>query len=259
MRINNNIMSMNANRQLGINTSNQSKSLEKLSSGKRVNRAADDAAGLAISEKMRGQIRGLKQSVRNAQDGISFIQTAEGAMDEISNMLNRMKELAVEKANGTYSANTDVKYIENEMNQIGTKITEILTKTKFNGKAITDTIDLYTWGDDNAANKTTVGDNSLKTGFTVNSGSNVATIDGKLDTLNNARSTLGAQQNGLEAVVNNLNATVENLQAAESRIRDTDMASEMATFNTQNILVNSAVSMLAQANSAPQAVLKLLG
>ena len=259
MRINNNIMSMNANRQLGINTSNQSKSLEKLSSGKRVNRAADDAAGLAISEKMRGQIRGLKQSVRNAQDGISFIQTAEGAMDEISNMLNRMKELAVEKANGTYSANTDQKYIENEMNVIGGKITEILEKTKFNGKGITETIDLYTWGDDNAANKTTVGDATLKTGFTVNSGSNVAAIDGKLDILNKARSSLGAQQNGLEAVVNNLNATVENLQAAESRIRDTDMASEMANFNTQNILVNSAVSMLAQANSAPQAVLKLLG
>lgn len=254
MRINNNIMSMNANRQLGINTSNQSKSLEKLSSGKRVNRAADDAAGLAISEKMRGQIRGLKQSVRNAQDGISYIQTAEGATDEISNMLNRMKELAVEKANGTYATSTDKAYITSEMTQLSSKIGEVLSNTKFNGQAITGTINVYTWGDDTTS--TTIG---TSIAVTVSGGSTVSQIDAAMDSLNQARATLGAQQNGLESVVNNLNTTVENLQSAESRIRDTDMASEMATFNTQNILVNSAVSMLAQANSAPQAVLKLLG
>lgn len=255
MRINNNIMSMNANRQLGINTSNQSKSLEKLSSGKRVNRAADDAAGLAISEKMRGQIRGLKQSVRNAQDGISYIQTAEGAMDEISNMLNRMKELAVEKANGTYATATDKAYINSEMDELGSKIKEVIDNTKFNGQEITGKIKVYTWGDDTTDTEIGVSYSDPS----VSSSSKVANIETALDALNNARSTLGAQQNGLEAVVNNLNATVENLQSAESRIRDTDMASEMANFNTQNILVNSAVSMLAQANSAPQAVLKLLG
>lgn len=255
MRINNNIMSMNANRQLGINTSNQSKSLEKLSSGKRVNRAADDAAGLAISEKMRGQIRGLKQSVRNAQDGISYIQTAEGAMDEISNMLNRMKELAVEKANGTYSADTDVTYINSEMTELGTKIGEVISNTTFNKQAITGKINVYTWGDDTTSTEIGVDYSDPS----VSSSSKVADIETAMDALNQARSKLGAQQNGLEAVVNNLNTTVENLQSAESRIRDTDMASEMATFNTQNILVNSAVSMLAQANSAPQAVLKLLG
>lgn len=255
MRINNNIMSMNANRQLGINTTNQSKSLEKLSSGKRINRAADDAAGLAISEKMRGQIRGLKQSVRNAQDGISFLQTAEGALDEVSNMINRMKELAVEKANGTYSTEDKGK-IDLELNELGGKIAEITTTTTFNSINIDQTINIAAAGDDTSL--TNIG--YAITGLNgLSSASSVADLDKAMEALNTARSTFGAQQNALESTVNNLNTTVENLQSAESRIRDTDMASEMATFNTQNILVNSAVSMLAQANSAPQSVLKLLG
>lgn len=254
MRINNNIMSMNANRQLGINTSNQSKSLEKLSSGKRINRAADDAAGLAISEKMRGQIRGLKQSVRNAQDGISFLQTAEGALDEVSNMINRMKELQVEKANGTYSTEDKGK-IDLELNELGGKINDMITGTKFNAINISGTVAVAISGDDST---TTIGADINGLGG-LGSTSTVANLDTAMEALNTARATFGAQQNGLESTVNNLNTTVENLQSAESRIRDTDMASEMATFNTQNILVNSAVSMLAQANSAPQSVLKLLG
>lgn len=255
MRINNNIMSMNANRQLGVNTLNQSKSLEKLSSGKRINRAADDAAGLAISEKMRGQIRGLQQSVRNAQDGISFLQTAEGALDEVSNMLNRMKELAVEKANQTYTA-SDTNKIDLELTQLGSKITDILSTTKFNGNGIKTAINVAVKGDDTSL--TSIG--YAITGLdSLGSSSKVDNIDAAMESLNTARANFGAQQNALESIVNNLNTTVENLQAAESRIRDTDMAGEMAKFNTQNILVNSAVSMLAQANAAPQSVLKLLG
>ena len=255
MRINNNIMSMNANRQLGINTNNQSKSLEKLSSGKRINRAADDAAGLAISEKMRGQIRGLKQSVRNAQDGISFLQTAEGALDEVSNMLNRMKELIVEKSNETYST-TDKTNISAELAALTTKINDIVSTTTFNGKGISDSVKVAIYGNDST---TTIGSAiaSEITGLT--SAATVADVDSAMDALNNTRAQFGAQQNALESTVNNLNTTVENLQAAESRIRDTNMADEMANFNTQNILVNSAVAMLSQANSAPQSVLRLLG
>lgn len=254
MRVNNNIMAMNAHRALGNNTIMQGKSLEKLSSGLRINRAADDAAGLSISEKMRGQIRALAQSSRNAQDGISYIQTAEGALDEVSAMLVRMKELTVQKANGTYDTTTDVVNLDEELDQLGEQITNIISNTKFNGININTEIDVYVEGDDAAA--TTIGVAMTDPG--VNSGSSTADIDTAIDTINGYRSTLGAQQNRLESTIKNLDCTVENLQAAESRIRDTDMAKEMMNFTKNNIIVQSATAMLAQANQAPQAVLQLL-
>lgn len=254
MRVNNNLMAMNANRALGNNTISQGKSLEKLSSGLRINRAADDAAGLSISEKMRGQIRALAQSSRNAQDGISFIQTAEGALDEVSAMLVRMKELSVQKANGTYDTTTDITNLDEEMNQLGEQIGNIIENTKFNGININTEIDVFVAGDDQEA--TTIGVEMDDPA--VDADSETSDIDDAIDTINEYRATLGAQQNRLESTIRNLDSVVENLQAAESRIRDTDMAKEMMNFTKNNILVQSATAMLAQANQAPQSVLQLL-
>lgn len=253
MRVNNNLMAMNANRSLGLNTIAQGKSLEKLSSGKRINRAADDAAGLSISEKMRGQIRGLTQASRNAQDGISFLQTAEGAMDEVSAMLVRLKELSIQKANETYDTD-DVTNLDLEMTELGEEIDNIITTTVFNGKNIDGSIDVVLTDDDSVT--TTIGTTISQ--LTLGSGSSTANIESAIADINEARSTLGAHQNRLESVSRNLDSTVENLQAAESRIRDTDMAKEIMTFTKNNILLQSATAMLAQANQAPQAVLSLL-
>lgn len=253
MRVNNNIMAMNANRALGINTVAQGKSLEKLSSGKRINRAADDAAGLSISEKMRAQIRGLSQASRNAQDAISFLQTAEGAMDEVSAMLVRLKELSIQKATGTYN-DDDISNLELEMDELGAEIDNIITTTKFNGKEINAELDVVLT--DNDATTTTIGTTIAEQSLA--SSSLTAEIEASIGTINQARSTFGAQQNRLESVSRNLDSTVENLQAAESRIRDTDMAKEMMNFTKNNILIQSATAMLAQANQAPQAVLSLL-
>ena len=254
MRINNNIMAMNAQRNLSINTTGQSKALEKLSSGLRINRAADDAAGLSISESMRGQIRGLQQAQRNAQDGISMIQTAEGAMNEISDMLVRMKELNVEKANGTYSTD-DKANINSELAALGAEIDSIKDNTKFNGKLLLTggTVDLQ------------LRDTGSATTFTLatvtgglGSGSTLSEVEAAITNISTERAKLGATQNRLEHTVNNLGTTTENLQASESRIRDTDMASEMMKFTKFNILNQAATSMLAQANQAPQGVLQLL-
>ncbi len=258
MRINNNIMAMNTHRQLGINNNAGAKSMEKLSSGFRINRAADDAAGLSISEKMRGQIRGLSQASRNAQDGISLIQTAEGAMDEISNMLVRLKELAVQKANETYNAE-DIANLELEMTELTTEIGNIETNTKFNGKTVLDgssTFNIVISDDDQVMLTISAADVSTASGLS--SASQTADIEGAIDAINTQRSTLGAVQNRLESTVRNLDTTTENLQAAESRIRDVDMAKEMMEFTKNNILQQAATAMLAQANQAPQGVLQLL-
>ena len=259
MRINHNIMSMNANRALGKNNSAQSKSLEKLSSGLAINRAADDAAGLSISESMRSQIAGLDRASTNAQDGISFIQTAEGAMDEISNMLVRLEELAVQKKDGVLQT-TDTANIEAEMTQLTAEIGDIVDKTKFNGKAITDKIVIGVTDDDTQTIE--VGVENLASAAKALAG-NVSTmstqsIKAAAEKLSTQRAKLGAQQNRLESKMNNLNSTVENLQSAESRIRDTDMAAEMSNYNKYSILVQASTSMIAQANSAPQSVLSLL-
>ena len=257
MRINNNIMAMNAHRNLGVNTTRQTKSLEKLSSGLRVNRAADDAAGLSVSEKMRAQIKGMKQGARNAQDGISFIQTAEGAMDEVSAMLTRLKELSVQKASETYSTD-DIAAITSEAGQLIGQITEIIDNTKFNGINISSEVDIAA-GDEDGDIITVGVDMSGAAAKSLDAaGFTTANVDDAITEINSFRSTLGAHQNRLESTVNNLNTTVENLSSAESRIRDTDMASEMSEFNKQNILVQAATAMLAQPNQAPQSVLSLL-
>ena len=256
MIINHNIASMNTHNQLAINNSSVSKSIEKLSSGLRINRAADDAAGLSISEKMRGQIRGLTQASRNAQDGISRIQTAEGALNEVSNMLVRMKELAVQKANGTYN-NDDKSNLDLEMNSLGDEIDNIISNTKFNGSAVLGTNAKIAISDDGTTSLT-IATATLASAGSLGSTSKVSAIETAIKVVNSQRATYGSQQNRLESTVRNLNTTVENLQAAESRIRDTDMANEMATFTKNNILQQAATAMLAQANQAPQGVLNLL-
>ena len=255
MRINTNVSALNTHRQMTLNANNATKSMEKLSSGLRINRAADDAAGLSISEKMRSQISGLEQASRNAQDGISLIQTAEGALNEVSNMLVRMKELAVQKANGTYSSE-DKANINLELDALGAEVDNIINSTKFNGievfKASTDIS-----GADGQTLLTIAA--ATTTGITgLGSSKGVADIDTAITAVNTQRAKYGSQQNRLEYSMNNMGTTSENLTAAESRIRDVDMASEMAEFTKQNILTQAAQSMLAQANQQPQNVLSLL-
>ena len=269
MIINHNLNAMNAHRNLVSNNSLQGKSSEKLSSGYRINRAADDAAGLSISEKMRAQIKGLNQAQANVQDGVSLVQTAEGAMTEVSDMLTRMKELAVKSGNSTYNS-TDLTAIQSEWDALVSAIDDVATKTRFNGVSILDgtstagfTIQHGEANGDNinvaAVNikAATLGING-KTIATTGAGANINVVDAAIEKVNKARSDLGAKQNQFEHVVNNLAATSENLQAAESRIRDVDMAKEMMTYTKFNILQQAATSMLAQANQAPQGVLQLL-
>lgn len=254
MRINHNITALNTHRNMTLNNAAAGKNMEKLSSGLRINRAADDAAGLAVSEKMRGQIRGLEQAQKNVQDGVSFVQTAEGAMNEVSAMLTRMKELNVQKLNDTYSSG-DKANIDVELNELGSQIKSIMADTKFNGMAITSGATIQS--DDNAqtieiGKITTTDFNAL------DSSSTLANIETAIKSVSTERAKLGAVQNRLEYTSNNLGTTVENLTASESRIRDTDMASEMVKLTKNNILLQASQSMLAQANSQPQGVLSLL-
>lgn len=257
MIINNNISAINTRNQLFNTNAATSKSMEKLSSGKRINRAADDAAGLSISEKMRAQIRGLNQAARNAQDGISLIQTAEGALDEVSNMLVRLKELAVQKANGTYNED-DKSNLELEMDSLTAEIDNIFNTTKFNGSKVLTTAAAIVISDDGTTTLTINATVTTSIMGITSSTASVSTIEAAIKHVNEARATYGAKQNRLESTVRNLKTTAENLQAAESRIRDTDMAEEMSTFTKNNILVQAGTAMLAQANMAPQSVLSLL-
>ncbi len=273
MRINANIMAINSHRQLGTLNSQQAKSTEKLSSGYRVNRAADDAAGLAISEKMRAQIRGMNQASRNAQDGISVVQTAEGAMDEIHAMLQRMKELSVQAANDS-NQDTDRALIEKEVTQLITEINAIADKTQFNKMKLID----GTYQDKDfqvGANNTDseriritiasakakgLGASSDKVTVVNKSKAqkSISNVELAIIKLAENRATLGAVQNRLEHTIRNLDNSAENLTASESRIRHTDMAKEMMEFTRVNILTQAAQSMLAQANQLPQGVLQLL-
>jgi flagellin len=261
MIINHNLPAMNTHRNMGNNILGSSKSMEKLSSGLRINRAADDAAGLSISEKMRGQIRGLAQASRNAQDGISLIQTAEGALDEVSNMLVRMKELNVQKQNGTYNSD-DKANINLELDALGKEIDNIIDNTKFNNLNILDgSADVEIYISDNATQKLTIAKTTATfTGAVkgLDNTKSIANIETAITEVNTQRATYGAAQNRLESTVRNLNTTVENLQAAESRIRDVDMASEMMKLTKNNILLQASQAMLAQANQQPQGVLQLL-
>ncbi|ALA44203.1 MULTISPECIES: flagellin N-terminal helical domain-containing protein [Paenibacillus] len=255
MIINHNLPAVNTHRNMQLNNSAASKNMEKLSSGLRINRAADDAAGLSISEKMRGQIRGLEQAQRNVQDGISFAQTAEGAMNEVSSMLTRMKELSVQQLNDTYSAG-DKSNIKAELGQLGGQIDAILSNTKFNGIAISGG-SVKIQADDNAFVLTIKGiDSTDIRGLT--SAVSLSATTKAIEKVAKQRANLGAMQNRMEYTSNNLGTTVENLTASESRIRDTDMAKEMVTLSKNNILLQASQSMLSQANSAPQGVLSLL-
>jgi flagellin len=281
LRIQNNIEAFNTHRQLTATSTQASKSMEKLSSGYRINRAADDAAGLAISEKMRGQIGGLAQAQRNAQDGISLVQTAEGSLTEVHSMLQRVRDLKVQFDNGTLS-DDDKTAIASEVAQISAEITNIKDQTKFNGNELLkgssfkfqvganngETIDttavnlgnsLTASGSAGLSEITAITDTaSAKTALSTGALSTVANLDTAIKNVSTARSDLGAVQNRLEHRLNNLATYQENLTASESRIRDVDMAAEMTKFTKLNILQQAGTSMLAQANQAPQGVLSLL-
>ena len=281
MRINTNISALNAWKNLAITDGLMAKSLEKLSSGYRINRAADDAAGLAISEKMKAQTRGLRQAVRNAQDGISLIQTAEGALNEVHAILQRMRELVVQAGNGIYESD-DLQMIQDEINQLVDEINEISKRTEFNTKKLLDgTVEEDTTDPENpvpgislqiGANAGQVMEISIAKMDSESlgvQGVNIVTptdgtvdidaIDGAIKRVSQERSKLGAYQNRLEHTINNLNTAAENLEAAGSRIRDVDMALEMANFTRHQILQAAGTAMLAQANLTPQSILKLLG
>ena len=266
-------MAMNAYRNYNTNTSALSKNLEKLSSGYKINRAGDDAAGLAISEKMRAQITGLNKAQDNANDGISLVQTAEGALTEVHDMLNRMYELAVQSANGTYEA-TDRTKIKDEIDQLTKEIDRIADAADFNGKKLFNggttgvnvTLQIGDTGD--SFNQLTVTFKGMKvaqmtlstiaTAIASGATSALASIDKAIEYVSGMRGTLGAVQNRLEHTVNNLSVMEENIQNAESRIRDTDVADEMMAYTKNNILIQSAQAMLAQGNAVPQGVLQLL-
>ena len=235
MIINHNISALNTHRNMGLNNVAASKTMEKLSSGLRINRAADDAAGLSISENMRGQIRGLEQAQRNTQDGISFVQTAEGALNEVSAMLTRVKELTIQGANGTYQT-SDVANITTEVAALSSQIDNIMTKTTFNGLSITGGASIVT--DDKG---TTIAIGSVTTASFVGLASNatLTAVNAAISAVATERGKLGAIQNRLEYTSNNLGTTTENLTASESRIRDTDMAKEMVNLTKKQYLVAS--------------------
>ena len=262
LRINNNVEAFNAHRQLVQTSNNAAKSMEHLSSGYRINRAADDAAGLAISEKLRGQIRGLAQAQRNAQDGVSLVQTAEGSLNEVHSMLQRVRELAVQYQNGTLST-SDKAAITAEAAQLASEIERIGAGADFNGIKLLDgsttTVSFQVGANDNDTISVDTASLGNKVGsIDVSQTGAISAIDAAIENVSTLRSTFGAVQNRLEHTLNNLATYQENLTASESRIRDVDMASEMVEFSKDQILQQAGTSMLAQANQAPQAVLSLL-
>ena len=275
MRINHNLSALNAWKNMTVNDGGQTKSLEKLSSGLRIGRAADDAAGLSISEKMRGQISGLNQASRNAQDGISLLQTAEGALQETHTILQRMRELAVQSASDTVT-NEDRAEVQKEINALRVEIDRISTDTEFNTQKLLNgsySSKIIHIGA-NASQSLTVTIGSMdadalgvdgataELGIDVSTQSDantaITTINTAINTVSGERSKLGAIQNRLEHTIANLSTSAENLTAAESRIRDVDIAVEMMNFTKYQILSQASTAMLAQANAKPQAVLQLL-
>ncbi len=256
LRINTNTDAFNAYRNLSVTQGQMSKSLEKLSSGFRINRAADDAAGLAISEGLRSQTGALKMAVRNAQDGISVAQTAEGALAEVHSMLQRQNDLSVQYNNGTQNTDSQAA-LQAEFDALTTEIDRIQTSTKFNG------VDLFNGSSVDFQVGTDPADviSVDLSGSVDTSGLDITdntTVTDAITATSTLRGDLGAIQNRFEHTINNLNVTVENLTASESRIRDTDMASEMVAFTRSNILSQAGTAMLAQANQATQGVLQLL-
>lgn len=274
MVVQHNLQAANTNRQLGITTSAQAKSTEKLSSGYKINRAADDAAGLSISEKMRSQIRGLNKASSNAQDGVSLVQTAEGALNETHSILQRMNELATQAANGT-NTSVDRSAIRAELDQLTSEINRIQSTTQFNTMNLldgtfsgaTNQMKLQVGAlsgqsiDFSIANMcaTKIGlKKTLSVSTFTKAGAYMKSVQDAIEVVSKQRSAMGAIQNRLEHTIANLDTTSENTQSAESRIRDTDMASEMVTYSKNNILAQAGQSMLAQANQSTQGVLSLL-
>ncbi len=262
LRINTNVAAFNAYRNLSVTDGQMAKSLEKLSSGFRINRAADDAAGLAISEGLRSQIGGLKVAVRNAQDGVSVVQTAEGALTEVHSMLQRMNDLAVQHNNGTQNTQSKAA-LSAEFDQLKTEIGRIQDNTKFNGVQLFAGAALtfqtgYESTDKIDVTATALADFSVGTAMAAVVITDSNTVQAAVTEVSTQRGALGALQNRFEHTINNLNVAVENLSASESRIRDTDMASEMVEFTRAQILSQAGTAMLAQANQAPQNVLRLL-
>ncbi|MFI7596961.1 flagellin [Actinoplanes sp. NPDC049681] len=282
LRINQNIAAQNAYRSLSTSDSQMSKSLEKLSSGFRINRAGDDAAGLAISEGLRSQVGGLKVATRNAQDGVSVVQTAEGALNEVQSILQRGRDLQVQAANGSNNQDS-LDAINEELDALSKEITAIGGRTEFNGVKLLDdgtgtpgtttkgasltfqvganssdslTVDM-TGLDLGAAAKSLTDAKAANTGG-VGATANIDLIDDQVKAISASRGKLGASQNRLEHTINNLNTSVENLSASESRIRDTDMAQEMMSYTRSQILSQAGTAMLAQANQSQQGVLSLL-
>lgn len=273
MVIQHNIAAINSYRNLSINQNALSKNLEKLSSGYKINRAGDDAAGLAISETMRSQINGLNQAVNNANDAIGLIQTAEGAMTETHSMLQRMKTLTTQAANGTYTA-TARGNIKAEIDALSAEITRIASTTEFNGekplapakKGVN--LTFFIGASSDKTNQMTVAQQTmtaealtvheLEVDSTEHALKSMKTVDNAIDAVSKYRASLGAAQNRLEHTVNNLKVTSENITSAESRIRDTDMADEITAYTKNNILLQAAQSMLSQSNAMPQGVLSML-
>jgi flagellin len=268
LRIQNNLEAFNAHRQLSTTSNLQAKSMEKLSSGYRINRASDDAAGLAISQKLSAQVSGLGQATRNAQDAISLVQTGEGAMAEVHSMLQRVRDLAVQYNNGTLSS-SDKTAITDEVGQLCAEVGRIGSDTKFNGiSLLTGSASIsFQVGAEDAQTISVSAVNLFGAGgsyqvdsgiFTFSGTVSLSNIDTAIQNVSSARSTFGSVQNRLEHTINNLTTLEENLQASESRIKDVDMAKEMVNFTKLNILQQAGTSMLAQANQSSQGVLSLL-
>lgn len=278
MIINHNMRAMNAQRNMGINNTNAGKSMEKLSSGLRINRAGDDAAGLSISEKMRAQIRGLNQASRNSQDGISMIQTAEGALNEAHSIIQRMRELAVQAANDT-NVTVDRTSIGDEITQLGAELSRIKDNTEFNEQKLLNgtagnsgTVKIQVGANKDQQTElnfttkgiklddivTALNGKSDEVSTSAKATAFIKTVDDNLKEVSKGRSMLGAYQNRLEHTIANLDNAAENTQASESRVRDVDMAKEMMEYSKNNILQQAAQSMLAQANGSTQSVLQLL-
>ena len=272
LSINTNVSALNAYRNLSSTQGDLSKSLERLSSGLRINRAADDAAGLAISEGLRAQVNGTKQAVLNAQNGISVVQTAEGALTETHSILQRMRTLSVQAANGGALSTAAQQNVQDEVAELKTELTRIANTTQFNGQKLLDgsysgvfqvganvsTDDTITVTIGTAMGATGLAVDGVNVSTTAGATAGITAIDTAIKTVSDLRSKLGASQNRFDHTINNLNVAAENLAASESRIRDTDMASEMVQFTRSQILSQAGTAMLAQAKNMPQSVLQLL-
>jgi len=275
LRVNTNIQSLASQRHLGVNNTNQQKALERLASGSRINKAGDDAAGLAISEKLKAQIRSMKQATRNANDGVSLVQVAEGAMNEIGNIIIRMRELSIQAASDTIG-DTERQYVDKEIQQLKSEVDRIANSTEFNGQKLLNNsappleiqvgignnseLDRFVFDTaDKVSTLSSLGITDLSAGVKADAQANLEKLDSAINRLSSNRASLGSLQNRLTSTINNLMIYQENLNAANSRIRDTDMAEETSELTKSNILTQATVSVLGQANQNPQLALKLIG